>query len=87
MPQMTKEEINSLISANAHIPTDEIERDIRDTEAEIERMEKEITALRTLGDKMSHFRADGKRNGIREREAFIEKLKIILAHREPEIQI
>lgn len=67
--------------SNDHIPTSEILRDIADTEAEIRQYEREIPALETLGDKMSLYRAEYRRNGIQERKAFIEKLRAILAER------
>lgn len=65
-----------------HIPNEEINQDIRDTEAEIEQMTREEKGLRTCGDRWSAMRADARLTGIRERKAFIEKLKSILKERE-----
>lgn len=63
------------------IPTNEVLQDISDTEAEIKTMKREIEGHRLIGDRMSHFRADAKVQGIKEREMFIEKLQKILADR------
>ncbi len=67
--------------SNDHIPTEEIEKDIADTIHEIETMKREVEALRVLGDRMSHFRADSRVNGIEERKVFVEKLRRILETR------
>lgn len=75
----TQEEIDRC----AHISNSEIEQDIADTEREIITMRREEEGLRIIGDRMSVFRADGRRQGIREREAFIEKLNALLAARQP----
>jgi hypothetical protein len=66
---------------NDHIPTSEVLQDIRDTESEIIQMEKEEKGLRIIGDKMSIFKADARREGIKERKIFIEKLEGILKER------
>lgn len=66
---------------NDHIPTDEILNDIADTEMEIFDYERKIPALRTLNDRMSHFKADYMVNEIRERKQFIVKLRAILMER------
>jgi len=63
---------------NEHIPTSEIEKDILDTKREISQLEREVKGYRLIGDKMSMFRADAKASGIKEREAFIHKLEILL---------
>ena len=67
---------------HTQIPTAEIEQDIRDTEAEIQTMQREVEGFRLIGDRLSHFKADARQDGIREREAFIAKLKIILSERQ-----
>jgi hypothetical protein len=64
-----------------HISTEEIERDIADTEAEIVTMQREMDGLRLIGDRMSLFRADARRYGIQERREFIDKLQEILRGR------
>lgn len=84
---MPDEEKKKLISANAHIPTDEIEKDIRDTEAEIALAEKEIIAFEAVpigspDARISHMKASARRSGIAERKEFIRKLRIILESRD-----
>lgn len=67
--------------AISEIPTSEIQNDIADTLREIAQMEREIEGFRLLDDRMSHFRADARVDGIRERKQFIAKLEAILASR------
>lgn len=64
-----------------HIPTEEIKKDIADTWAEIRTMEREEAGYRLVGDRMSVFRADARRDGVKERQVFIEKLEAILKKR------
>lgn len=71
---LTKEQIAKL----SHISTEIIKEDINDTEMEIITMRREVKGFELLGDRMSMFRTDTRRNGIKEREEFIEKLKEIL---------
>lgn len=80
------EKIKKLAEQNANIPTVEIERDIRDTELEIADMTKEAehleaTPLSMNTAKMDHYRATARRSGIKERQEFVEKLKLILEYR------
>lgn len=63
------------------ITTQEIEQDIGETEAEIVIMEREIKGFRLIGERLSHFKADGRVEGIRKRKEFIEKLNGILKER------
>ena len=63
---------------NKHIPTEEIKQDIRDTEAEIITMKREIKAFELLGDRISRMQADVRVSRINDREIFIKHLKIIL---------
>lgn len=75
-----------MTNLNLHIPTVEIEQDIADTKQEIALLRGEIAALEATPQgsadfKMAHFRASGKRNGIKERETFIAKLREILDER------
>lgn len=65
------------------IPTEEIYQDIADTEAEIAVMERELKAFDILAptDRMARFKADHRRNGIKERREFIVKLQGILRSR------
>ena len=77
---MTEETIK-LAENNKHIPTEEIEQDILDTQNEIITMKREIKGYRLIGDRMSIFRANARESGIRERKEFIEKLEMILAER------
>ena len=67
---------------NDHIPTSEILKDIADTQAEINQMEREEKGYRQIGDRMSIFRADARVSGIAERREFIAKLEDILKARE-----
>jgi hypothetical protein len=64
-----------------HITNEEIEQDILDTENEITTMQREIEGFRILGDRLSHFKADARRDGIAQRQEFITKLRGILAGR------
>ena len=63
---------------NKHIPTEDIKKDIRDTEAEIITMKREIKAFELLGDRISRMQADVRVSRINDREIFIKHLKIIL---------
>lgn len=67
--------------SNDKIPTDEIKNDIADTLHEITQMKREEQGFRLIGDKMSLFRANARRDGIVERKVFIEKLEGILKER------
>lgn len=66
---------------NDHISTAEVRQDIADTLAEIATMEREEKGFTLVGDKMSLFRAAARRDGIRDRTAFVERLKTILLER------
>lgn len=66
---------------HAHISTVEIEHDIADTEREILQMEREEKGLRLIGDRLSVYKADARKDGIRERREFIRKLQAILLER------
>jgi hypothetical protein len=71
---------------HAHIPTAEVEQDIVDTEQEIAVMEGELRAFEMVPHgsteyKMAQFRASARREGIKQRQAFIGKLRAILAAR------
>lgn len=79
---MTADEKLKFAERNEGIPTSEIEKDIADTQAEITVMKREIEGFRLLGDRWSMMRADSRESGIKEREEFIEKLKIILEVRD-----
>jgi hypothetical protein len=70
-----------MATTHDHIPTEEIKRDIADTEAEIVTMEREMEGLRLIRDRLSHFKADARRDGIQRRQEFISKLKAILTER------
>ena len=78
---LTKEQIDKV----SHISNATILKDIKDTEAEIVIMKREIKGFELLGDRLSIFRADARRTGIKEREEFIEKLKEILNARNDEM--
>ena len=63
------------------ITTEEMLRDIADTEGEIATMEREIEGFRLLSDRWSQMRADARVTGIQQRREFIEKVRVILAKR------
>jgi hypothetical protein len=73
------------MDGNDHIPTEEIKQDIFDTGREIADMRREEEGYRLIGDRMSLFRADARRSGIREREEFIAKLVALLKARGCEV--
>jgi hypothetical protein len=75
---MTDQEKLAIAETNKEISTKTILQDIADTKAEIVTMEREIQGYRLIGDKMSHFRADARVSGIKERQEFISKLEVIL---------
>jgi hypothetical protein len=63
------------------ITNEEMLRDIADTEAEIETMEREIKAFRLLGDQWSLMKAGDRVTGIQKRMEFIVKVRALLAER------
>jgi hypothetical protein len=67
---------------NEHISTAKIKQDIADTEREIINYTRKAKGYDLIGDKMSKFRANAYRSGIKERKEFVEKLKSILEYRE-----
>lgn len=68
-----------LLERNAHISTLEIEKDIADTEYEIDIMTREMDGYRLMThDRMAQFRADARQSGIRDRKHFVEQLQRIL---------
>jgi len=78
---MNKKQKLELIEKNKHISTAEIRKDIADTQAEIVVKKREIKGFRLLGDRWSMMRADSRESGIKKRENFVKKLKIILEAR------
>ena len=67
--------------SHEHISSNEIKKDIRDTELEIMDLERKIKGYTLIGDKMSLFLADGIKNSVKERREFITRLEQILATR------
>jgi hypothetical protein len=63
------------------ITTEEMLRDIAETEHEIATMEREIQGFRLLGDRWSQMRADARVERIRQRREFIEKVNVLLSGR------
>ena len=63
------------------ITTEEMLRDIAETEQEIATMEREIQGFRLLGDRWSQMRADARVERIRQRREFIEKVNVLLSGR------
>lgn len=77
---MTDQEI---LENNAHIPTDEVLRDLADTEAEIVTMGREAehleqTPLSLPTARLDHMRAAARSDGIAKRREFVSKLKRLL---------
>lgn len=72
--------------SHEHITTEEMQRDIADTEAEIATMERELEGLRLMSDRWSQMRADYRVTGIRERREFIAKVRTIIESRKPVTQ-
>jgi len=70
-----------MVDPYSHIKTEEIEKDIQDTEREIEFYKNKIAGCRIMGDRMSLYRADSYEREVNEREVFIRKLRIILNER------
>jgi len=66
---------------NKHISNEEVKKDISDTLVEIHQMEREEKGFRIVGDRLSVMRADHRKQGIKDRNEFIEKLKDILFQR------
>lgn len=78
--------IREMAERNADIPTDEMKRDILDTEREIVQLEQEVehlaaTPMSLPEARMNHLKADARRSGIKSRKEFIHKLKAILEYR------
>lgn len=78
--------IKEMAERNADIPTEEMEKDILDTEREIVQLEAEIehlasTPLSSPDARLNHIKADARRSGVRSRKEFIVKLKSILEYR------
>ena len=73
--------MDKFVPSNAHIPDLEVEEDIAETEHEIAQMEREERGFRLIGDRMSVFRADARRDGIKQRKEFVAKLKVLLEKR------
>ena len=81
---MNKEK--KIIEQNKHIPTEEIKRDILETQAEIIQMKKEkehliATPMRMKETRWNHMRAEVRDSGIENRKKFIKKLEAILDFR------
>lgn len=83
---MTTARIKEAAERNAHIPTDEILADIRDTEAEIRQWTAEAEAWEKLPirpeHRWDHMRASARRTRIKEAEEFIADLRAILEYRD-----
>lgn len=68
------------IKQNEHIPTNEIEQDIAETQREIDQYEKELDAL--IGDRQGNKLAIYMREGkISQRKEFVSNLQSILDYR------
>lgn len=73
---LTEDQINQL----KHISTEEIRKDLSDTQREKEQFEKELTALEgnRQGNKLQIYMTEGK---ISQRQEFINKLNQVLEYR------
>ncbi len=67
-----------MIDKHAHITTEEIQKDITDTQVEINTMEREERGYRIVGDRLSVMKADYRMGEIKRRKEFIFKLDEIL---------
>jgi len=67
-----------ILEDNKHIPDEEVKQDIKDTEADIEKLHLEIVPLELMADRMSRVRASAKRTRIGQMKEFIKKLQHIL---------
>lgn len=79
--------IKEIAERNAHIPDEEILKDIADTEAEILQMEREAehysqTPYSAPTARLDHMRAEARRSGIKERQELVGKLRAILDYRQ-----
>lgn len=77
-----------IIERNAHIPTETIEKDIADTQCEIDELRQRQIAYENLAlsgpeheRRLYRFRADGIPHMIEERSNFIKKLNELLEAR------
>lgn len=82
------------LAQQAHITTDEVLRDIADTEAEVQQLRQLREAEGTMADspmlgdaarRLSAFRVEARVNQIAEREAFISYLRRLLVARGVEV--
>lgn len=69
------------------IPTEEVRRDLADTEREIDLYERELVAFEAVpydspDYRMAQFRASHRRQGIADRRVVADKLRTLLAERE-----
>ena len=78
---MTEEQKQAFASKNYHISIAEIEKNMADTQREIDDMILEAKGYELMGDKMSLLRAGARRDGAKRRAEFIEWLKEILGIR------
>lgn len=68
-----------LLEANAHMPTDEIKRDLHDTEVEVAALRAMMPGVAVMEDRVLRMRVE---SGISRRDTFIASLKRILDLRE-----
>lgn len=74
------------IKDNKHVKTDEIKRDILDTQNEIIQMEKEMkflssTPMGMAETRLNHMKASARKSGIEDRKKFIRQLEVLLEDR------
>lgn len=76
-------EDQEILTANKDIPSEQVRKDIAETEAEILQMTQEAdhlekTPLSLPSARWDHMRASARRSAVADRQAFVEKLKKIL---------
>ena len=78
--EMTKRELRRFIKITKYLSTKEIELDIEDSEKEIKKYQEELKYLDPK-IRLDQMRKRNLRNEITQRMEFIDKLRILLAHR------
>jgi len=88
MSKYPTEITTEVLEKNANITTDEIIKDIKDTELEIINLKKEIEGHKLIAEstrgsesRMASFRRDTKQSGLNERCEFVQFLQTLLQER------
>jgi hypothetical protein len=85
-PQFIGENVTVETEKSLRIPTEEVQKDLHDTEAEIALYEAELAAFELVpygspDYRMAQFKASHRRQGINDRRVFADKLRALLAAR------